>query len=224
MKIEFLNFEGMDYVVRYPHEYTPGTKYPVILFLHGAGTRISSKSAVMENPFFVFTQNDNFPFVTVAPHCIGEQTWCDYFETLKKFVQFVFDAPYTDPERLYCMGASMGGYGTWQLAMSMPEYFAAIAPVCGGGMSWNAYRLVNVPVWAFHGEKDTTVFPEESKRLVNAVNAVGGKARLTLYPESAHDAWTPTYSNSEVFTWLLEHKNENAKKISNKYDNSKIYG
>ena len=64
----------------------------------------------------------------------------------------------------------MGGYGTWQLAISMPEAFAAIVPICGGGMYWDAGRLKKVPVWAFHGDSDPTVFPEESVKMVNAVN------------------------------------------------------
>jgi hypothetical protein len=76
----------------------------------------------------------------------------------------------------------MGGYGTWHIAMSLPNYFAAIVPICGGGMYWNAARLVNVPAWAFHGEADSAVYCEESKKMVDAVNAKGGNAKLTIFP------------------------------------------
>ena len=134
-------------------------------------------------------------------------------------------ADYTDPERLYLMGASMGGYTTWELAMSMPELFAAIVPICGGGMYWNAGRLVNVPVWAFHGKLDPTVLVEESEKMVNAVNKRGGNARLTVYPENKHDAWTDTFSNPEVYRWLLDHKNQNAGRLVNEYSgNAKEFG
>ena len=122
------------------------------------------------------------------------------------------------------MGPSMGGYTSWALGMSMPEYFAAIVPICGGGMYWNAGRLINVPIWAFHGGKDSVVFVEESKKMVNAVNANGGNAKLTIYPENDHNAWSDTYSNYEVFEWLLSHKNENAKQLKNEYTDQKIYG
>ena len=118
----------------------------------------------------------------------------------------------------------MGGYGTWQLAMSLPELFAAIVPVCGGGMYWNASRLVNIPIWAFHGAKDTTVFKEESIKMVDAVNKCGGKAKLTIYPENGHDAWSDTYKNPEVFDWLLSNTNENSVKLIDKYKDSNIYG
>jgi predicted peptidase len=90
--------------------------------------------------------------------------------------------------------------------MSLPQLFAAIVPICGGGMYWNAARLVGVPAWAFHGEKDKTVFLEESRKMVNAVNKAGGNARLTTYPESAHNSWDETYQNRAVFNWLLENE------------------
>ena len=219
------NFEGMEYLIRYPESYKSGDKCPVILFLHGAGSRTADINVLVNNPFHTLTeQHKNFPFITVAPHCVGENTWFDYFERLKNFVRHIALSDFTDPERLYCMGTSMGGYGTWQLAMSMPEYFAAIVPICGGGMYWNSHRLVNIPVWAFHGKKDTVVCPEESEKLVERINLCGGSAKLTFYPERDHDAWTDTYSNPEVFKWLLEHKNENVKELVNIYNNSKDFG
>ena len=118
----------------------------------------------------------------------------------------------------------MGGYTVWQLGMSMPEVFAAMVPICGGGMYWNAGRLANVPVWAFHGAKDPTVFVEESKKMVDAVNACGGNARLTIYPENGHDSWTDTLTNPEVFKWLLEQENKNEIELVDKYTDPKIYG
>ena len=122
------------------------------------------------------------------------------------------------------MGASMGGFGSWQLAMSLPELFAAVVPICGGGLKWSASRLVNVPIWAFHGGKDTLVEPEESIKMVDAVNKCGGNAKLTLYPENGHDAWTATWRNYEVFEWLLSNINNNAPCIEEMYNNSDIYG
>ena len=118
----------------------------------------------------------------------------------------------------------MGGYATWQMAMSLPEYFAAIVPICGGGMYWNAGRLVHVPIWAFHGKLDPTVLVEESEKMVDAVNKRGGNAKLTVYPENGHDAWSDTYGNPEVFAWLLRHRNQNAPTPEKEYTDPKLYG
>ena len=133
------------------------------------------------------------------------------------------DLKYVDRERIYLMGSSMGGYGAWQLAMSRPEIFAAVAPICGGGMYWNAGRLKNTPVWAFHGDSDCIVLPEESRKMVDAVNKCGGKAYLTIYENTAHNAWTPTFKDPEVWKWMLSNKNQYTS-TKNEFDDVKSYG
>ena len=224
MVFEAKNFRDLSYLVRYPKNFREGERYPVILTLHGAGFRGNNVEKLKNYRLFTCTErNDDLPFVVVLPQC-NKNTWFDHFETLKEFALEIAGASFTDPERYYLMGVSMGGYGTWQLAMSMPELFAAIIPICGGGMYWNASRLVNVPVWAFHGEKDNDVFVEESIKMVQAVNKAGGKAELTLYPEHGHDVWTDTFRNPRTFEWLLEHKNSNALQIADKYKDGTLYG
>lgn len=224
MHIEVLQHEKLKYIVRYPDGYKNGVKYPVIIFLHGAGTRGNDIEILKANPYFQMTeQHSHFPFITVAPHC-SENTWFDMFEQLTKLAVKVSNEDFADKKRIYLMGASMGGYATWQLAMSLPQLFAAIVPVCGGGMYWNAGRLKNIPVWAFHGEKDNVVKCEESIKMVDKVNECGGNARLTVYPENSHDAWSDTYSNYEVFKWLLGKENTLAEKSQDNFKDSSIYG
>lgn len=224
MRFEEKKLENVQYLVRYPKDFKESEKYPVIFFLHGAGGRGNDMDKLQSNPFFTLTaQHEAFPFLTVAPLCT-ENTWFDLWGGLKNLVQHTLSLSYVDETQLYGMGASMGGYGTWQMAMSLPQYFAAIAPICGGGMYWNAGRLINVPVWAFHGALDQVVFPEESEKVVNAVNRCGGNARLTVYPDNAHDAWSDTYSNPQVFAWLLEHKNSNAAALKDAYTDQSVYG
>jgi len=108
--------------------------------------------------------------------------------------------------------------------MSIPETFAAIVPICGGGMYWNTKRLINVGVWAFHGGQDKTVLPEESEKMVNKINKLGGNAKLTIYPDNAHNAWTDTYSNPEVFNWLLSHTNQNEQSTDDVYTDAAKFG
>ena len=204
MNFEIFTCGSLEYAVRLPKNFDPAQKYPALLFLHGAGQRTSMKE-LLEDCFFTMTDEmENFPFVVITPFCCVD-TWFDAWQDLKKVASEGRELPYVDPDRYYIMGASMGGYATWQLAMSLPSYFAAITPICGGGMYWNAARLKDIPVWAFHGAKDPCVFLEESEKMVNAVNASGGHAKLTVYPNNEHDAWSDTYSNQEVYRWLLQH-------------------
>lgn len=227
MRFEECVFRTIKYLVRYPDNFEQGKQFPVLICIHGAGGRGGSYEDFKgHSEFTISGKMEGFPFVTVAPMCPKiDGTWFDYFETLKDFIRHIAKESFTDPARIYAMGGSMGGYTTWELAMSMPEYFAAIVPICGGGMYWNAGRLKNVPVWAFHGKLDPTVLVEESEKMVNAVNKRGGCAKLTVYPEAKHDSWTPTYSNPEVYEWLLSHTNQNAGQLVNEYSgNMKEFG
>lgn len=222
--MEEISFQNIRCVLRKPIDFNSEKKYPILLFLHGAGTRGNDIGKLCANPFFRLTdRHQNFLFVTIAPLC-EENTWFDVWERLKALVNDITNLPFADQERIYIMGASMGGYATWQLAMSMADRFAAIVPICGGGMYWNAGRLVNVPIWAFHGAKDTAVLLEESVKMVEAVKRHGGEAKLTVYPENGHDAWSDTYSNPEVFSWLLQQQNKNNRKYEDAYNRADIYG
>lgn len=221
---KILEFNGMQYAVKFPKDYEIENKYPVLMFLHGAGTRGNDINKVFTNPFFEEIQKHlNFPFIVVAPLCNAD-TWFDIFSNVIEFTKYISTISFTDERKIYGIGASMGGYALWQLAMSCPEVFAAIVPICGGGMYWNAARIKDIPVWAFHGAKDDVVSMDESERMVDAVNRAGGNARLTVYPENAHDAWTDTYRNYKVFEWLLENEKQGCKVNITEMNSSKIYG
>ena len=221
--MEEFSIETLRYLIKYPKDFSKSGKYPVLFLFHGAGSRHSDTSKLPTNVFFRITNKfEEFPFVVVAPLC-SENTWFDMWEKLKRMVKEVIAQPYVDKERVYIMGTSMGVYATWQMGMSLPECFAAIVPICGGGMYWNAARLAGVPVWAFHGGQDKLVLPEESQKMVDAVNTRGGNATLTIYPNNKHDAWTDTYSNPEVYEWLLSHRNSNFVGDDH-YDDAEKYG
>ena len=202
--MEHLTYKKLDYVIRHPKNFDATKQYPLVIYLHGAGGRGSDVSKILNHVFFTESEPFCQDAVSVAPQCYAN-AWFDIFEQLQDFVEFVIGKEYVDPQRVYLIGASMGGYTTWQLAMSRPELFAAIVPICGGGMYWNAERLKHMGVWACHGSEDKTVLCEESQKMVNAVNKKGGCAKLTVYEGVAHNAWTPTFQNPEVWRWLFAH-------------------
>ena len=225
MQIEIKEFNKIKYIVCFPDNFDASKKYPLLIKFHGAGGRGNDIAPLLQESAFLKQREkfDTFPFMTIMPLC-HENTWFDMWEQLKEFIYYTTKMENIDNERIYLMGASMGGYATWAMAMSTPELFAAIVPICGGGMYWNALRLVNVPIWAFHGAKDDVVLPRESEIMVERVNNFGGNAKLTIYPENDHNAWDDTFSNKEVYDWLLLHKNENIKQIADIYNDVKKYG
>ncbi len=205
MKKNFLKFGKMNYICSVPEDFSETKKYPTIILLHGAGYRGDDVEILSNNPYFIHTDPFELDAVTFAPQCYGD-SWFDIFEQLQDFINLVTSYEYVDKDRIYVVGASMGGYATWQIALTMPEKFAAIVPVCGAGMYWNAERLKNIKIWAFHGTEDIYVYPSESVNMVEAVNKAGGDAKLTMCEGVGHGSWNVAYSNPEVFEWLFKQK------------------
>lgn len=224
MNYEIKQLAGLTCLVRYPEGFDSSRKYPAIVMLHGAGTRGRDPAPLVNNPFFQEVNRlEEFPFLVFAPLC-DDISWYDRLPQLKALVQLASASSLVEEDRLYLMGASMGGYAAWQLAMSIPDYFAAIVPICGGGIYAFADRLKNVPAWAFHGQKDRVVYPEESVRMVEAVNSAGGSAKLTIYPENEHNAWSDTYSNPAVYRWLLSCRRNRGMERENNLSDPGLYG
>jgi len=182
-------------------------KWPLMMFLHGAGERGSDLNKVkVHGPPKIVEAGKDMPFIIVSPQCPKDDWWTEKNEELIHLLDEIAERYDVDAERVYLTGLSMGGYGTWTLASKYPERFAAIMPICGGGKRFFGWRLKNVPVWAFHGAKDSVVSLSESEEMVKAVKRGGGDAKLTVYPEANHDSWTKTYDNPEVYEWLLGHR------------------
>jgi predicted peptidase len=111
-----------------------------------------------------------------------------------------------DTNRLYVTGLSMGGYGTWDAIQRFPAKFAAAVPVCGGGDATAAKAIAKVPVWAFHGAKDTAVKPERSRDMIAALKAAGGAPKYTEYPDVGHNSWVNAYNTPELYEWMFAQK------------------
>ncbi len=198
----------LDYLLYLPKDYSQGDKkWPLIVFLHGSGERGSDLNKVKAHgPPKLVEQGKDMPFIIVSPQCPRGKWWPSRVETIMALIDEIAEKYDVDQSRIYLTGLSMGGYGTWSVACAHPERFAAIVPICGGGMTFIVHNLKDMPVWAFHGAKDPAVPLKESQRMVNAVNVSGGEAKLTVYPNAGHDSWTRTYDDPELYKWLLKHK------------------
>ncbi len=140
------------------------------------------------------------PFIIVAPQS-PRQGWD--VEALDALLDEVLQQYRGNADQVYLTGASMGGYGTWELAAAHPARFAALAPICGGGDPASAARLRDIPTWAFHGAEDMVVPPQESLNMVQALEQAGGNVKLTIYPGVGHDSAAKTYADLSLYNWFL---------------------
>jgi len=184
-------------------------KWPVIVFLHGAGEMCKSNSSaelelvkkngipkIVEELPRSEERDSLFPFITVSPQARG-YGWDPAL--IKQLIDKILmvHGDYIDRQRIYLTGISMGGFGTWITAATYPELFAAIIPICGGCRIGLAQKLKNVPVWNFHGKKDQIIPISQSDLIINALKRAGAKdLKYTVYSFADHDSWTITYGMS----------------------------
>lgn len=215
---------ALNYLWLMPAGFNPsGTeKYPLVVFLHGAGERGDGDDKPLVHCVKRFLEPEiraKYPCFVLVPQCPNEKRWVevdwgadrhDYNPepsvTVGLVSQLLDSLPpllRIDQQRIYLAGLSMGGFGTWDMATRNPERFAAIVPICGGGDEAQAKRLAPLPIWAFHGAKDVVVKPERSRRMIAAIREAGGQPKYTEYPDVDHNSWTPAFADPELFPWLF---------------------
>lgn len=213
-KLEVRKKAELKYLLALPKGYDAkkGKKWPLMIFLHGAGERGTNLNKVaVHGPPKLVAQGKEFPFILISPQCPNGKVWDP--ELVIELLNQAVKKYRVDEGRVYLTGLSMGGFGSWATAIAYPDRFAAVAPICGGGnvisvllpAGGKEKQLKSLPIWAFHGAKDTVVTLDESERMVNAFKRGGNSGvKLTVYPEAGHDSWTETYNNAEVFEWFLK--------------------
>jgi len=208
-----------------PPAIEPGRRYPLVVFLHGAGERgrdNEKQLAYLPTWMAEPAVRERHPCFLLAPQCREDERWVDVSWADGKStpqgppttdmlaviaaLNAVVAAEPVDPGRISLTGLSMGGYGTWDLAARQPERFAAILPICGGGDETAAPRLAKLPIWCFHGDADEVVPVERSRSMVAAVRAAGGSPKYTEFRGVGHDSWTPAYRDAAVLDWLVSQR------------------
>lgn len=220
------------YRILYPVNFDPGKKYPMVLFLHGAGERgdDNKKQLIHGSKLFLNPRNRHaFPAIVIFPQCPANDYWSNVIITrnkdntrdftfqkngsptqamamLLRFLKKLRRDDQIDKDRMYVGGLSMGGMGTFELLHRRPGIFAAAFAICGGAdPSTTANYARKVAVWIFHGEQDEIVSPEFSKRMAAALSSQGGDVRLNLYPEANHNSWDSAFAEEELLPWLFSY-------------------
>ena len=198
-------------------------RWPLILFLHGAGERGDDNQAQLKNDALGLLRpevQEGNPTIVVYPQCPQDMQWVDapWAEGSYDLGRTPISKPTTaalgllaalqaqypiDPKRLLVTGLSMGGYGTWDIIARRPTMFAAALALCGGGDPAQAPAIRDVPVWAFHGDQDPAVPVRGSRLMIQALRKAGGHPRYTEVAGHGHDVWTVAYRDGEVLRWLL---------------------
>lgn len=217
---------SLPYRFHQPEKLERGKRYPLVLFMHGAGERgLDNRRQLYRLAGVKFWEK--YPCYVLSPQCppknnsipYSEYVWVDTefgdsVHSMKIFPTWsmklamdlldkVIKSNKIDRSRIYVTGLSMGGFATWELIQRMPDKFAAAVPVCGGGDLEYAPKLSLIPLWVFHGDADKRVPVQRSRNMVEAITKKGGHPNYTEFPRVGHDSWTLTYKNSEMWDWMF---------------------
>ncbi|HEY0079612.1 MAG TPA: prolyl oligopeptidase family serine peptidase [Pyrinomonadaceae bacterium] len=209
---------SMPYRLFVPRGYDERRAYPLVLWLHGGrGPRsdrdkpISEGNRIGSHVWTSVGNQSRNPCFVLAPQCPPNEVWAD-IETAKptKHLQVAYELLQeiqqnyrVDAQRLYVVGQSMGGFGTWSLISEHPHVFAAAIPVCGGGDKAQASKLTDMPVWAFHGERDEAVSVVRSREMIAAIRRAGGSPKYTEYQGMGHVIWDKVFSEPGLLSWVF---------------------
>lgn len=208
-----------------PSKIEPGKRYPLVVLFHGAGERGTNNVSQLfwgAEPLLRHMRERGIEGYFLAGQVPNGQQWVDTpwanvahrmkanpSETMSLAIEFLdkirAELP-IDAARIYATGISMGGYGTWDIVQRRPELFAAAMPICGGGDPHIAWKIRDVPIWAWHGDIDGAVPVVRSRDMVSALWAVDGRIRYTEVPGCGHNVWIPAYNSKEALDWLFSQK------------------
>lgn len=240
-KQQYTNAEGktLPYRILYPKNYDKSKKYPLILFLHGAGERGNDNEKQLVHGAKLFLTDENrekFPCILVMPQCPTDSYWSsvkvdrstqpltldfDYSRPMNwplasamEVVQQLAETEAVDTRRLYIMGLSMGGMGTFEALHNFPKVFAAAAPICGGA-DVEAYdkRVRKVPFWVFHGDVDSVVNVDNSRKIVDKLKKLRISVEYSEYPGINHNSWDNAFAEPDLLPWMFSNTRKKAAKF-----------
>jgi predicted peptidase len=195
-----------NYLLHVPEDYEkyPDKKWPVIFYLHGRHASGKNLQSLKRYglPYYL-SKGKKMDFIVVSPQCPWGKNWAsdDWFNPVYDEVASKLR---TDDNRIYLIGMSMGGFGTWEIASRMPDRFAAISPMCGGAnLKW-IDKLSKIPTWVFHGTADRQIPISRSEVMVKALEKLKADVRFTRLVNQGHDI-SKQFNNDELYSWLLQH-------------------
>jgi len=219
----YTNTQMLPYRLLQPSPYSPEKKYPLVIFFHCAGERGTDNQKQLVHGTSLFSNEDNrqrFPCFVFAPQCPEEQQWVDMPWTADSGVrpphpsmpmqlalnglESLLHEFSIDTNRIYVTGLSMGGFATWDLVTRFPGWFAAAAPICGGGDEHTVTPAVaRVPLWTFHSADDNVVKVHRTRNMVEAIRSVGSSPKYFEYSGLGHGSWGKAYAEPEFLPWMF---------------------
>lgn len=224
--------DTIPYRILFPANYDKKAKYPMVLFLHGAGERGNDNEKQLTHGASLFLSEKargNFPAIVLFPQCPEEDFWSsvkikrenkgvtmDFNYTSEitwaltaaiELTQMIIATEAVDAARVYLGGLSMGGMGTFEAVYRYPDMFASAIPICGGGDNTRYdKRVLNTAFWIFHGDADEVVDVDLSRKMFLKLSELKANVKYTEYPGVNHNSWDNAFNEQDFLSWMFSFK------------------
>lgn len=223
--------DTLQYRMLLPENFDEKKQYPVLFFLHGAGERGSNNEAqlIHGSKLFLNPENrKNFPAIIIFPQCPQDDYWANVLinedkklerfsfqkggkpgkamELLVALVAKIKSERFSDNDRFYVGGLSMGAMGTYEILRRKPNVFASAFAICGGDHVENVKKYKHVPLWIFHGAKDSVVPIQKSEIVVNELKRLNSDVKFRVYPDANHNSWDPAFAEPDFLSWIFSYR------------------
>lgn len=226
--------DTLHYRVLMPEKFKKNKKYPLVLFLHGAGERGEDNKKQLTHGAKLFLSKKvrrKYPAIVLFPQCTNGIMWTHRTKEKSKDGDWLFNFPlgngptkpaelvnllvedyiqkeYVDTNRIYVLGLSMGGIGTLEFLYRWPDKYASAISICGGHDPNLTGTYCKIPVWFFHGGKDNVVPIRYSQTVYDELKKCNEETKYTFYPEANHNSWDPAFAEPDLLKWLFKFKKE----------------
>ena len=238
-------FQGADgqtihYYLFSPKAAAAGKKLPLVLWLHG-GLRSNGRGGpnLPKAAFYRDEHQRKWPCFVLRPVAVKGKNWVSprgagagshtmppkpsaSVAALMELLAETIRREAVDANSLHVVGASMGGYGVWDVISRHPKRFATAIAICGGGDPSQAAAIKHMKVWVFHSVNDRIVPPRGSREMFAALMAAkggkpvvekdakrtasrsaDGRIRYTEFSGGGHNAWDRALSDPRVMAWVF---------------------
>jgi predicted peptidase len=220
--------DTLNYRMLLPENFDVNKQYPVLFFLHGSGERGNDNEAQLVHgtkPFLNAENRQKYPAIIIFPQCPQDDFWANVkFGDGKSSERFSFQKgvkpnkslsmlmallakmkseKFTDNDRFYVGGLSMGAMGTFEILRRKPNLFASAFAICGGDHVENVKKYKHVPLWVFHGAKDNVVPIQKSEIVVNELKRLDANVKFTVYPDANHNSWDAAFAEPDFLGWIF---------------------
>lgn len=203
-------------------------KASLVIYLHGGSSKGNDNETQMQEPgidnISTWLYENNCKAVMLVPQCPTDKSWLGTTQdAIVRLLQSYIDRGVVDENKVYILGGSMGGTGTWNMLSNHPNFFAAAMPVAGNPTGLNAETVSKTPLLTVMGTADNIMKISNVTAFLAEMDKHKAKYKLNIEEGWTHeDVCKKSYTN-ERLSWLFKHvKGQNAEIAATTTDDATV--